>query len=429
MKSFFLLSIIIVFSSCNNSTIYVSTIGKDSNNGSFFSPVLTIQKALDLAHEREINNILIRKGNYYNVSFTLSERDSGINIIGEKEQIVILYGGVLLDDWTLEEKWFVTKVIGTKTEDWDFRMLLVNDSIRNRSRMPERGYFYDNNKWDHKWMSSQVGWSKEPTYLELTTLNYNENDIGNKLDINNAELTIYHMWDDSYVKLKRNDTINNLLIFDYPATHPPGAFEIESSKKAHQYIVWNTVEGMKYPGQWYLDRTNEKLYYWPLAHEKKENFKAVVPRNKNIVLFEKGSKNITLENLNFKCSGTRISNPGYGSTYIGGALEGRDLFDINLINISVSDSEGWAIKLNGNNIRIIDSEFHNLYAGAIKFTGKNIRIERCGIHDVGKLYNGAVGIMGNGERNRISHCELYNLPYAAINGIGAKSIAEKNLIY
>jgi hypothetical protein len=62
-------------------------------------------------------------------------------------------------------------------------------------------------------------------------------------------------------------------------------------------------------------------------------------------------------------------------------------------------------------------------------TGDHITVERCGIHDLGKLYFGSVGIYGGGNYNTISHCELYNIPYCAINGIGKHSVAEYNLMY
>ena len=86
------------------------------------------------------------------------------------------------------------------------------------------GEFTHKSEWPYKWQSSQGGWSKEPTYEELTTMVYDPKDLGSWLDSRNAELTVFHAWDDSYVGLESNDTIKHLVRFTYPATHPAGAF-------------------------------------------------------------------------------------------------------------------------------------------------------------------------------------------------------------
>ena len=124
-----------------------------------------------------------------------------------------------------------------------------------------------------------------------------------------------------------------------------------------------------------------------------------------------------------------MSNTGYGTTRIPGAIQASETKHLTLKNISLENVAGWAIKVRGSDINISDGEFHNTGAGGIDYQGTNIRLERCGIHDLGKLYFGAVGINGGGRNNLVSHCELYNVPYAAINGLGRQSLAEFNLIY
>jgi hypothetical protein len=100
-----------------------------------------------------------------------------------------------------------------------------------------------------------------------------------------------------------------------------------------------------------------------------------------------------------------------------------------LKNIVVKNVAGWAVKVTGSNISVTDCEFSFTGAGGLSYNGKHILVERCGIHDLGKLYFGAVGIMGGGHFNTVSHCELYNIPYCAINSLGNQSVAEYNLIY
>jgi hypothetical protein len=246
---------------------------------------------------------------------------------------------------------------------------------------------------------------------------YDPKDLGSWLDTRNAELTVFHAWDDSYVGLVSNDTINHVVRFTYPATHPAGAFA-SWIERASEYIVWNIKEGMKQPGQWYLDRTTEKVFYWPYSYEKISDFEALVPTQNQLFKFEKGSRGIKLENLSLSCAGAPMSNTGYGTSEIQGAIQAEGVSQLTLNSISVRNIAGWAIKIRGSEISISNGEFFNTGAGGINYEGNKISVERCGIHDVGKLYFGAVGISGAGKYNLVSHCELFNIPYAAISGVG-----------
>lgn len=60
--------------------IYVSTNGSDANDGSIGAPVASISKALKLVGERQIENILILPGRYYENSITINRN---VNIKGE----------------------------------------------------------------------------------------------------------------------------------------------------------------------------------------------------------------------------------------------------------------------------------------------------------------------------------------------------------
>ena len=43
------------------------------------------------------------------------------------------------------------------------------------------------------------GWQRRPTHEELTTLQYRTGDLGDWLETTNAEITVFHMWDESCV--------------------------------------------------------------------------------------------------------------------------------------------------------------------------------------------------------------------------------------
>ena len=423
--------ILICFSiiSCKQTTIYVAVNGSDTNPGSKSKPVATVQKAVEISRTSATKNIVVTEGAYFDVSVVITEADSGLHIVGEPGKSVRLMGGIIFGDWQQNGDWLEAQVPDSLWPELDFRILLVNDTLRDRARLPETGAFNHLSEWPHQWQSSQGGWSVKPTVEDLTTLFYNPADIGPWLDVKNAELTVFHAWDDSYVALAGIDTINNSLRFSNRASHPAGAYASWAGEKTHQYIVWNIKEGMTRPGQWYVDRTNRKIVYWPFAHEKAGQLKIMVPTQNHIFEIKDNSSGITLENLQLSCAGAPVGNTGYATINITGAVLAGKVNNLTLKNLVVKNVAGWAVKTRGTHVKISDCEFSFTGAGGLYMTGDHITVERCGIHDLGKLYFGSVGIYGTGNHNTISHCELYNIPYCAINGIGKHSVAEYNLMY
>ena len=415
--------------SCQQTIIYVSVNGDNSNSGTKSSPVASVQTAVELSRNSGIKKIQIREGDYYDVAVVLSPIDSGLTISGEIGKKVRLFGGKMLDGFKYNGNLLEATVPESVLKDLDFRILIVNDTLKERARLPETGAFNHLSEWPHEWQSSQGGWAQKPTESDLTTLYYNPKDLGSWLDVKNAELTVFHVWDDSYVGLSGIDTLKRKLIFSNAATHPAGAFSPYGGPKTSQYIVWNIREGMTHPGQWYVDRTNRKIVYWPKSWEKPENMQVMIPTQTHIIEIEKNSSGITLENLQLSCAGGQIVNTGYGTGNITAAILASNVKNLTLKNTVIKNVAGWAVKITGSNISIADCEFSFTGAGGLRYDGKNISVERCGIHDLGKLYFGAVGIMGGGNFNMVSHCELYNIPYCAINSLGNQSVAEFNLIY
>jgi hypothetical protein len=415
--------------SCSQPAVYVSPEGDDLHAGSRSNPVATIQKAVELAELNQINHIIVGEGDYYDVSVIIGEKDSGLVISGETGKIPRLSGGKRLENWERNGRYMEVHIPEEEWRELDFRILIVNDTLRERARLPEKGAFNHKNEWPHQWQSSQGGWSQKPTEKDLTTLYYKPEDLGSWLDVNNAEFTVFHAWDDSYTGVSSIDTIGHIITFSNKLTHPPGAYASWAGEKTMQYIVWNIKEGMTHPGQWYVDRTGRKIVYWPLPHEKEENLNAMIPVRNHLFKIEKGTKNVTLQNMHLMCAGAPVSNTGYGTYAITGAILADQAESLNLNNLTVKNVAGWAVKLTGSHISVTDCEFSYTGAGGFSYSGENIRIERCGLHDLGKLYFGAVGIMGSGSKNLVSHCELYRIPYCAINGLGKQSVAEYNLIY
>jgi hypothetical protein len=272
---------IILITACSENAIYVSPTGNDNWSGTKKEPVATLQQAIDMVRKAENKKIIITEGTYYNVSANITKADSGLHITGSTKGKVKLCGGIPIGGWKPSGDFLVAEV--PQDVSLDFRLLILNDTLRNRARLPEKGAFNHRNEWPHQWQSSQGGWSQTPTEKDLTTLHYKPEDIGPGFSIPNAELTIFHAWDDSYVGVSAIDTLNHILTFSNNTTHPPGAYASWAGEKTMQYIVWNIREGMTRPGQWFVDRPNRKVIYWPLPHETATDLNAIIPVQTHLI--------------------------------------------------------------------------------------------------------------------------------------------------
>ena len=105
------------------------------------------------------------------------------------------------------------------------RALQVNGRFCPRARLPAEGAFTHHSHFKVRWMSTTLGgWERKPTLEELTSLKFDAADLGPWLDAQNAELTVYHAWDDSTVGIQSIDYKTHTIRFSNPAGHPPRRF-------------------------------------------------------------------------------------------------------------------------------------------------------------------------------------------------------------
>lgn len=431
--SFLISSGIISGQDSSGQTIFVATTGSDANKGSESEPLASLRAAVESARKSGTGNhrIIIKPGEYFLAApVELDGRDNGLTIEADKGGRVVLYGGNLVSGWKRDgEKFWSTDLPGVKEGTWDFRAIVVNDRMPDRARMPESGTFSHLNVFDSPWLSSVAGgWASKPTDEELTVMKYDPKDIPASLDVKNAEVRVYHMWDESLVGVARNDLQKHALVFTTPTRYPAGGF----GKK--DYVVWNTREGMTKPGRWYLDRTNGKLVYWPIQGEDIASSKIIAPKVERIIRIagtpEKKVENITIKGLTLQATTTPFKPAGMGATSFDGAIsiihanncivEGLQISNVCGVGIS-------ATQLNG--CRITDCHIFNIGGAGARVDGDNIFFARNHIHDVGKSYPGAVGLSTSGNKNHIYRNELHDVPYSGML-VGKNDILiEENLIY
>jgi len=388
----------------------------------------------DALRQEQSRRVVVQGGQYFlDRPLVLTDRDAGLSIESAPGAKVCLYGGRKVVGW---KKWhghparefYSAELPGVKSRSWDFRALVVNGRFCRRARLPEKGFFKHLSSFNVPWMSSTGGgWKRKPTNEELTTLKYLPEDIGLWLDINSAEVTVYHMWDESLLGVRAMDTRSQTLTFASPSGHPPGAFGVK------KYVVWNVREGMTRPGQWYLDRTAGKLVYWPLPGEDMTRAVVFAPTIESIIRIQgtrdKPARDITVRGLTLSITTTPLEAGGFGAGKFEGAISVASAKNCRLLELEIVNVGGQGIKASGSGLRIERCNVHHTGACGIRCSGTSNVVIDNHIHNVGPTYPSAIALQGGGRNCEISHNEIHETPYTAINWGGQNNRIEHNLIY
>jgi hypothetical protein len=271
-------------------------------------------------------------------------------------------------------------------------------------------------------------WEHKPTHEDLTTMPYDPKDIPDSLEVKNAEVRLYHMWDESLVGVAKNDTEKHALIFSSPAIWPAGALGLK------RYVIFNTREGMTQPGQWHLDRAAGRLVYWPLPGEDMAKLKVIAPTVERIIRVAgspaKKAKNITIRGLSLQATTAPQKSAGFG----GGALAGAFAM-INAEKCSLENTEicnVGALGIQGQNLagcKFLHCNIHHTGACGVNINGSELLIAHNHIHHLGVYYPSAAAVMLGGSKLHVYRNEIHDSPYSGIIGGGRDHVIEENLIY
>jgi len=424
-------------------TWHVSPAGNDSWSGGQAEPaengadgpLATLAAAISASRRQAETprRVLLGPGRHFiQQTVVLDARDSGLTIEGSDAGTTTLYGGRRITNWRRDgERFWVADVPQVKQGNWDFRALVVNDRLCPRARLPETGRLTHESNFPVRWMSTAGGgWERKPTQGELTTLCYRDADLGPWLSVRNAEITVYHMWDESMVGLAAHDPATRTLNFANPAGHPPGAFGVNT------YVLWNIKEGMTQPGQWYLDRDEGRVVYWPLPAEDMASAVVVAPTVETILQLkrhqDKPIRDVTVRSLTLSTTTTPCRAGGFGATHYRGALELERAEGIRVLDVEITNTAGHGIREWGTrDILIRGCQLHHLGSGGLRVGDGAGTIESNQIHHVGVLYPSAIALMAGGAQGTytIRRNEIHNTSYSGMCISGINTVIEENLLY
>ncbi len=421
-------------------SFYVAPEGKEGGTGSREQPFAALEAARDAARKAAAgpHKIVLLQGEYFRLSpFELDARDNDLTVESAGTNRVVLYGGRQVKGWRRDgEKFWCADLPEVKAGKWDFRGLVVNGRMPERARFPECGTFKHKSAFDVRWLTSVGGgWERKPTANELTTLVYNPTNLQATLDVRNAEVRVYHMWNESLVGVASNDVVRHTLHFTTPAISPAGAFGVK------KYVIFNTREGMTKPGQWYLDRSAGKVVYWPLPGEDMGKVKVVAPALERVIRLAGTDKapveRVTLRGFSVQASTTPLKPAGFSAGAYDGAVSVVNLKACAFENLEICNVAGQGIKADKvSACRIEGCRIYGIGACGIRASGRDTLIAGNHIHHTGVFHPSAVAIQVHHSPKepeaagiRVYRNEVHDAPYCGIIGTGSGHCFEENLIY
>lgn len=491
--------LLLLLLSCNSSPIqlFVAPNGSDTNgNGSIEQPFASLERARDeirkLKNEGKKGNgiqVNLREGIYFrHAPFTLTEEDSGISeefpvvYAAYNNEEVVIHGGVSIPVGEKSNAIPMDILIRFQPEARDkiVEIDLQKEGITDYGKMRPVGF---SRPFGPTWAELFI--NGEPYELARWP-NDSTQKIGKVIDSGSVPREgdfsdrggVFHfdtdrpltwqshkgIWISGYFGYGYADDAVELAEIDTKSktfkTRQASMYGFRSGQKFHRWHVYNVLEELDEPGEYYLDRDNGKLYFYPI-----ENVSSIeLSMLEKPLVSIKGASNIKFMNIDFECSrgmgiymertqNNLIKNCTFKNLGIVGVSMGKGIDPFkDLMHQGTGEPASEKIgsylqhiydntvfnREAGTNNGIVNCIIFNTGAGGIHLGGGdrltlepgNNFVENCTIHDfnrIEKSYRAGIDISGVG--NRISNCEMYNAPSMAILLHGNDHLIEYNEIH
>lgn len=402
--------------------LVVAPYGDDRNAGTPEAPLKTLEKAKELLKANasaDSATVWFREGTYTInnvVEFTSKDKDNVLYRSYPNEK-VYFSGSRAITGWSETTingvKAFVTDVKVDSDDDY-FRSLFKGDKRLSRSTYPKEGMF----KVADPSEGEAIAGSHAPDFFTHSVAFYAKtNEILNFANASDVEVKVMHFWCDEHLPVHSVDAATGRV-----ETTKPSAMRIRVDDN---FIFENVKETLTLPGEWYLDRAEDKLYYIPEAGDTVENTVLQAGVNEQLFTFN-GAENIAFRGIDFVntdwdyVDGKHTGNPfpathplykniKYGTDHPQAAFEvpaaiyiaaskGIDFTDCRFENISYT-----AVKFDKGtqDCDVTSCYFNGIGANAIFIHGdfvmpattKNINVTDCHIAYYGRIFNNAIGIL------------------------------------
>ncbi len=441
-KAFLALLLFVAFDAWT-ADVFVSPSGSDANPGTIEKPFATLERARDALRSisRDHPRGVIVRGGVYRVSksLALGQEDSGtdgapVTWEAAPGETVRLVGGVALAGWQPVEDAAVRARLSPEAREHVVQCDLNAAGITNLGTVQPQTGIRAELFFNHRYMPlaryPNDGWlniadvpsdeqfkvkDKDDGYIRhFGPFQYNGDRPGRWRDAADVWIHGYwtYDWADEYQQVDRIDFEKSLIWPRQPYHH-------YGYTKGHRYYFLNVLEELDQPGEWYLDRANRILYFWPPGEL--ESAEITFPDLEQPMVVLDNAAHIALRGMVFECSraeavvikggtcnevrGCTVRNVGRTAIDVKGgtrhAVRGCDIYEVASTGISLDG---------GDRQTLIPGEH---------------TVANCDIHEfarVQKTYHPAVAL--NGVGNRMTHCFIHDAPHQGVGYSGNDHVIE-----
>ena len=412
---------------------HVATNGNDSATGGADAPFRTLERARDEIRRLKAAGgawagatVLVHGGTYYlDRTFALGPQDSGASAApviyqayqNEKPELV---GGHPIANFRPYRGNILKADTAAQGITNYFRQLIFDGRRQWLARYPN---FDASDPVGGGW--AYVDGKPIEMYEDIrgeakNMLQYKEKDSGPWLQPGEGEIFVFPRfnWWNNIIRIRNVDRARRQITLSENASY--------SIRPGDRYYVQNLLAELDAPGEWYLERTNQTLYFWPPSPISEA--RVCAPTLRTIVEFGPGTANVTFRGFTIEgCEGTAVSLESATNCLIA-ANTIHDVGDYDGNGVSIEDGRHNGVE--GNDIYDIGSrgiflsggDFQTLRAG--ENYAENNQIYRTGVY-----YKQGAGITLEGVGNRASHNLIYDEPRYGIEFSGNNHVIEFNHIH
>ncbi len=402
--------------------LVVAPNGSDSNPGTLEAPLKTLEGAKEMLKVQDISGsvtVWFREGTYEigdTVEFTADDK-SGVLYRSYPDEKVVFSGTKPISGWSETVingvSAFVTDIEINSDGDY-FRSLFKGNKRLSRPTYPKEGLFKIADPLSEETIAPE--WSPE-YFMHSLSFMAHTSDVLNFANLGDVDVRIMHYWCDELLPLHSVNTETGRV-----ETTKPSSMTIRVDDN---YVFENVKESLSTPGEWYLDRAEEKLYYVPEEGDTVENTVLYAGVTEQLMTFD-GAESISFQGINFeRTDWNHISGQGFAGSFD----PSHPLYE-NMKYESVHPQAAYetpaAIHISASSeINFTDCRFENISYTAVKFakasqncnvtsclfneiganavfidgdfvvpaTTKNINVTDCHINKYGRIFNNAIGVL------------------------------------
>lgn len=418
--------------------------GSDRNMGTKARPFATFEKALQSARElRKTKSLsapitIILTGKSYQLSapIQLTQEDAGTEtspliITTDPKSPAAISGGIQLGKFTAnKDGLWQLQLSPDQANQMDIQQLFIGGRRATRARTPNIGEYYPINTVTEKIIDTgklaRQYITLTPSQLQLISSAKNPGTAEGSI------ISVNHAWDVTRKYIDSIDTKKSAAIISGNPMKPWNKLTNEA-----QFYLENDSSFLDQPGEFFYDKTKNKLYYLPRPGEGPKTSTITVPVLEHLLTItgtaEDKASYIQLKNLKFQYThrlmGQNGDEPVQAAAPAAAAITIDHAININISGIEMTNIGAYAIwvRKGCSNNTITRCYLHNLGIGGIKIgeiavstkeseqTGSNL-IDNNIIREGGfEIPTGIAVLVFQSAGNTITHNEIADFRYTGIS--------------